>query len=154
MATSTNTGTRDVPLKFARILSETVNQAWENGVFFANTTPVTQDLMRFWFSEPFTETRNVNFHLGQRQAILNTIYIHEILKAESVFDTYASVDDAILAEMDLNYLKKDKFSHPKYCMKMATGTGKTWVLGALLLWQYLNAKHEESIPSGRYSKNF
>ena len=25
-----------------------------------------------------------------------------------------------------------------YAAKMATGTGKTWVLNALLVWQYLN----------------
>jgi type III restriction enzyme len=36
---------------------------------------------------------------------------------------------------------------------MATGTGKTWVMQALLIWQYLNAKYEEK-KSGRYTKNF
>lgn len=36
---------------------------------------------------------------------------------------------------------------------MATGTGKTWVMNALLIWQYLNARHEEK-PNGRYSTNF
>lgn len=34
-----------------------------------------------------------------------------------------------------------RYSFPRYCMKMATGTGKTWVLNALLIWQLLNA-HE------------
>ncbi|MCR4292761.1 MAG: DEAD/DEAH box helicase family protein [Candidatus Kuenenia sp.] len=56
-------------------------------------------------------------------------------------------------QMDLSYLKKDMFSHPKYCMKMATGTGKTWVMNALLIWQYLNARHEKK-PGGCYSTNF
>src|SRR4030042_1084294 len=36
---------------------------------------------------------------------------------------------------------------------MATGTGKTWVLNALLIWQYLNARFED-VPGGRYSKRF
>ena len=31
----------------------------------------------------------------------------------------------------------------KYCLKMATGTGKTWVLIALLIWQYFNAIYKE-----------
>ena len=31
-----------------------------------------------------------------------------------------------------------KHAHPKYCFKMATGTGKTWVLQALMIWQLLN----------------
>src|SRR5262249_23564678 len=35
----------------------------------------------------------------------------------------------------------------KYCLKMATGTGKTWVLMALLVWQYFNALNNEK-PHG------
>jgi type III restriction enzyme len=51
-------------------------------------------------------------------------------------------------------IKKDKYSHPKYCMKMATGTGKTWVLNALLIWQYLNAKYPTSDIKVKFTKNF
>jgi type III restriction enzyme len=32
----------------------------------------------------------------------------------------------------------------KYCLKMATGTGKRWVLMALLIWQYFNANSNEN----------
>lgn len=153
MSISLNTGTREIPLKFAREITKIVNIAWDNGEFLARATPVTQDLLRFWFSDAFVETRHINFHVGQRQAILNAIYAHEILKPESVFDLYSMISNEILAEMDLSYLRKDKFSHPKYCMKMATGTGKTWVMNALLLWQYLTARHEEK-TGGCYSTNF
>ncbi|MBI5639332.1 MAG: DEAD/DEAH box helicase family protein [Nitrospirae bacterium] len=153
MTTLLNTGTRDIPLKFAGELSAVVNNEWESGSFINKVSPITQDLLRFWFSDPFSDARSVNFHEGQRRAILNTIYVHEVLKTESVFDMYTSVSSEITSEMDLSYLNKDKFSHPKYCIKMATGTGKTWVLNALLIWQYLNAKFEEA-PSGFYSKRF
>ncbi|MBM3241809.1 restriction endonuclease subunit R [Candidatus Poribacteria bacterium] len=153
MPISTNTGTRDVPLKFAAALTKTVNAAWDSGEFLSLTTPVTQELLRFWFGDAFKDTRHINFHQGQRQAILNTIYAHEIWEVEEVFDMYAVVSPELLAEMDLTYLKRDKFNYPKYCMKMATGTGKTWVMSALLIWQYLNAKYEET-PGGRYSKKF
>lgn len=153
MAAALNTGTRDVPLKFARELTSIVNQKWKGGGFLAKATPVTQDLLRFWFDDSFCDARSINFHAGQREAILNTIYLHEILKTDSVFDMYTSVNDEITAEMDIAYLNRDSFSHPKYCLKMATGTGKTWVLNALLIWQYLNARFED-VPGGRYSKRF
>ncbi|MFZ5995457.1 MAG: DEAD/DEAH box helicase [Thermodesulfobacteriota bacterium] len=153
MTVSLNTGTRDVPLRFARELTAIVNQEWEGGGFLAKATPVTQDLLRFWFNDSFCDARSINFHAGQREAILNTIYLHEILKTDSVFDMYTSVNDEITAEMDIAYLNRDRFSHPKYCLKMATGTGKTWVLNALLIWQYLNARFED-VPGGRYSKRF
>lgn len=42
---------------------------------------------------------------------------------------------------------------PKYAVKMATGTGKTWLMHALLIWQMLNARHED-VKSGRFTKNF
>ncbi len=45
-----------------------------------------------------------------------------------------------------------KNSYPKYCLKMATGTGKTWVLQALMVWQVLNANRDPS--NERYTKNF
>lgn len=153
MPVSTNTGTRDIPLRFAASLTETVKKEWESGDLINKTSPITQDLLRFWFHDAFCDARNINFHEGQAQAILNTIYLHEILKTDSVFDMYSAVEEDITAEMDIAYLKKDKFSHPKYCLKMATGTGKTWVLNALLIWQYLNAMTEET-TSGRFSKNF
>lgn len=154
MSSSKNIGTREVPLKFAAVLTQQVKAEWENGTFFQKTTPVTQELLRFWFSPPFCDARTINFHAGQQQAILNTVYLHEILKTGGVFDMYTAVDPELTSEMDLTYLKKDKFSHPKYCLKMATGTGKTWVLGALLIWQYLNARAEEQTSERRYSKNF
>ena len=37
---------------------------------------------------------------------------------------------------------------------MATGTGKTWVLNALLIWQYLNAKYASSKSPIKFTKNF
>ena len=42
--------------------------------------------------------------------------------------------------------------HPKYCLKMATGTGKTWVLQAILYWQLLNAIRAPADP--RFTRNF
>jgi len=154
MPSSKNTGTRDLPLQFAKMLTSMVNTSWNDGTgeMMSKVTPITQDLLKYWFMPPFTE-RKYNFHMGQKQAILNTIYAHEVLKASNVFGMYEAVDDEILANMGLNEISSTKYQHPKYAVKMATGTGKTWVMNALLIWQYLNAKFEEA-KSGRYSKNF
>jgi len=147
-------GTGIVPLKLADLISKMANKEWQEGGFIEKVSPITKDLLKFWDPEgSFADLRNFNFHEGQWQAILNTIYVHEILKVKNVHDLYMSIYPELLAEMDLLDLKKDKYSHPKYCIKMATGTGKTWVLSALLIWQYLNSKHEES-SSGLFTKNF
>ena len=153
MSNPTNTGTRDIPLRLARTLTDKVNESWKNGEMMAKVTPVTRDLLTFWFTEPHTETRYANFHEGQRQAILNTIYLHEIIGVKAVKDIYENIEYELLPEIDMAEFKKAKYDIPKYAIKMATGTGKTWVMHALLIWQYLNAKYEDA-PSGRYSKNF
>ena len=147
-------GTREIPLKLANRISEQARTAWDDGSLLENVAPVTRELLRFWDSTgSFAEERDINFHKGQWQAILNTIYVQEVLKIKNVKDMYMSIYPELLQEMDLLDLKKGKYDYPKYCIKMATGTGKTWVLDAILIWQYLNSKHEET-ESGKFTRNF
>ncbi len=154
MTAAINTGTRNIPLQFAKQLTEIVNTEWEQGTFISKVSPITQDLLRFWFSPAFCDERKINFHEGQKQAILNTIYCHEILKTQSVFDMYGQISENIVDSGFLSTIKADKFAHPKYCIKMATGTGKTWCMNAIFLWQYLNAKYNENKDTCTFTKNF
>jgi hypothetical protein len=114
-------------------------------------TPLTADLLRWWFQQDCCDTRRVNFHEGQRQAILHAIYAHEILQPETLVDLYQKLaaEDLLTARRLEQVLQS---GHPKYCLKMATGTGKTWVLQALLYWQLLNAAH--SPQDKRFTRNF
>lgn len=154
MVQAKSLGTGTTPLKLAELISKMANKEWQDGSFIEKVSPITKDLLRFWDPEgSFADLRNFNFHEGQWQAILNTVYIHEILKVKNVHDLYMSIYPELLAEMDLLDLKKEKYNHPMYCIKMATGTGKTWVLSAMLIWQFLNAKYEEN-QSGIFTKNF
>ncbi len=146
-------GTGDVSLRLAQIVSQQAKSALENGSFFEKATTVTQDLIRYWFFEPHTDMRDINFHEGQKQSILNTIYLHEVLGLKTVWEVYLQLAPELLTELDAHELTKSKYQIPKYAVKMATGTGKTWVMHALLIWQVLNAKHEEE-TSGLFTKNF
>ena len=140
-------------LELAKRLSETVNAAWESGELMNRVTPTTQELLKFWFSEEYCSLRNQNFHAGQRQAILNIIYLHEMTGVRNVLQYYEQLTPDLMPVVDLGTLGKKKYQMPKYAVKMATGTGKTWVMHALLLWQMLNARHED-VKSGRFTKNF
>ncbi|WP_292460622.1 DEAD/DEAH box helicase [Methanothermococcus sp.] len=153
MRIKTIKGTGDIPLKLAESISEIVNREWESGELLEKVTPTTRDLLMYWFHDSFCEVRNINFHEGQKQSILNTIYMHEVLESKNVVDLYDNINPELLSELNITDLCQDKHNHSKYCIKMATGTGKTWVLNALLIWQYLNAKHEKE-ESGKFSKNF
>jgi len=148
-----NTMTGNIPLKLAKKITNIVNENWDSGEYLELVTPTTKELLKFWFDESYSVYRDLNFHKGQKQAILNVIYLHEILDVKNVIDMYEKVDEDLLLELDLEVLSKQKYDFAKYAFKMATGTGKTWVMNALFLWQYLNAKNETT-KSGKFSKNF
>ena len=125
----------------------------ENGdaPILEKVSPVTADLLRWWFQQDCIDGRTVNFHEGQRQAILNAIYAHEVLQVETLVDLYQKVaaEDLLVAR---RYEEVQRSAHPKYCLKMATGTGKTWVLQALAYWQLLNAARTPE--DARFTRNF
>lgn len=158
------TNEKSASLELAKRLSETVNVAWESGELMESVTPTTQELLKFWFSEEYCSLRKRNFHAGQRQAILNIVYLHEVMGVKNVLEYYQQLTPDLMPMVDLGTLGQQKYQMPNYAVKMATGTGKTWVMHALLLWQMLNARHERlrvgdgmsgmNIKSGRFTKNF
>ena len=142
----------NISLELASRLTDVVNAAWESGEMLAKVTPTTASLLKFWFNEELCN-RSRNFHEGQRQAILNIIYLHEVLGENRVLDAYEKIIPELMDSADLAQLAKPKYQFPKYAVKMATGTGKTWVMHALLIWQLLNARHED-VESGRFTQKF
>ena len=125
-------------------------------------TPTTAELLLWWFGEDMVFARQgLNFHAGQKQAILNAIVAHEVLGHErdhwTLLDLYqACAPDALLTGSRMNEVAAPKHAHPKYCFKMATGTGKTWVMQALMVWQLLNktAALAEGINDARFTRQF
>ncbi len=115
---------------------------------------ISAELLKWWFQTEFQDARAFNFHPGQRQALLNVIYAHEVLGISTLQDLYqvAAPDVMLMSTRDSETIRASKNAYPKYCLKMATGTGKTWVLQALMVWQVLNANRAPD--SGRYTKNF
>ena len=127
----------------------------EHGIadIYELVTPVSAELLRWWFGDDACQSRTFNFHPGQRQAILNVIVAHEVLDSPNLTDLYRQVcADALLEGTRLSEIAQDKHAHPKYCLKMATGTGKTWVLQALLIWQLLNKT--AALDAGRDDPRF
>ncbi len=143
----------NISLELAHRLTDVVNAAWKSGEMLEKVTPTTASLLNYWFGEGFCNERARNFHEGQRQAILNIIYLHEVMGENCVMDAYQGIIPELMDRADLAQLAKPKYQMPKYAVKMATGTGKTWVMHALLIWQMLNARHED-VESGRFTQKF
>ncbi|NUR21629.1 DEAD/DEAH box helicase family protein [Frateuria sp.] len=150
------------PLALAAGLTRRTDQlcvGLEQGIaeLYEQVTPVTAELLRWWFGDEARQSRAINFHPGQRQAILNVIVAHEVLDSPNLADLYRQVcEPALLEGTRLADVAQAKNGHPKYCLKMATGTGKTWVLQALLIWQLLNktVALNEGRDDPRFSRRF
>ena len=117
------------------ILEEKIKQAviqWrQNG--YPNISSVTRHLLEFWFKEEhiLSDGSPFKFWHCQKQAMESLIYIYEVCKYKSVYELAQGFRVTMSIDPTLDIW-------PKYCFKMATGSGKTWVMALALLWQYFN----------------
>jgi len=112
-----------------------VDQGWPG------LTQTTLELFNYWFNRD--EDTEERFHNCQRRAIETIIYCHEILQERSLKDLFERVaPEALYQHLPLKQ-EVESIPFTKYALKMATGSGKTWVLAALLIWQYFNKMNSE-----------
>jgi len=120
------------------------DQGWQG------VTQTTYELLAYWFNRG--EETDEKFHDCQRRAVETVIYCHEVLGIETLKQAFEKFAPEALAASATLSEEVQSLPFTKYCLKMATGTGKTWVLAALLVWQYFNALNNER--PGKYSAHF
>jgi type III restriction enzyme len=99
---------------------------WRTGGY-QGVTPVTRQLLNYWNDE----SRERKLFFCQIEALETVIYLTEVAKSYG--------DSWILNQLDsANNLANPDLS--RIAMKMATGTGKTVVMGMLIAWQTINKK--------------
>lgn len=120
-----------------------VDQGW------SGITQTTLNLFNYWFLRG--EDTEERFYSCQRRAIETIVYCHEILKTENLQELFERITpEALYQHLPLKQ-EVEAIPFPKYALKMATGSGKTWILAALLIWQYFNKINNEK---GDYSYRF
>ena len=109
-------------------------KAWrEDG--YNGISDTTRILLNYWF---YTDHRLPNgrkfaYHYFQREAVETLIYLYEVTKVrrhKNLVETFAT-------RSNLRLLQYDDFG--RYCVKMATGSGKTKVISLAIAWQFFNA---------------
>jgi len=98
------------------------------------TTRVTRELLDFWFNNPDRKSDKQLF-FAQREAIETAVWLNEAA-ARSNAGQYILNKLSEAQESGGN----DSFSLPRIAFKMATGTGKTVVMAALILYHYFNRR--------------
>lgn len=113
---------------------------------YDGASKTTKSLLKFWFfQEHGNGERPFRFFFSQREAIESIIFLYEVAKARDkyelmCFDSSQRVSGGMFDE-----------TWTRYVVKMATGSGKTKVMGLALVWSYFHKLYEEDSP---LSKDF
>lgn len=106
---------------------------------YPGVTETTALLLNYWFhaDHRLPNGRAFRYHDAQREAIETLVYLYEVVKVRRHKDLLERFAASI---PDLRLLQYDDFA--RYCVKMATGSGKTKVMALAIAWQYFNAVAE------------
>jgi type III restriction enzyme len=125
-------------------------RAWKAGGY-KGITDTTRVLLHHWF---FTDHRlptglPFKYHASQQEAIETLVFVWEFEKIRTrkgLLERYAQ---------DLRDLRLPPFDDfARYCVKMATGSGKTKVMALAVAWQFFNAAREQDDIAKDYAKTF
>lgn len=106
---------------------------------YKGVTDTTRTLLNFWFrtDHRLPNSRLFQYHDSQREAMETLVHLYEVegvRRHKDLLEKYAS------SIPNLRLLQYDDFA--RYCVKMATGSGKTKVMSLVVAWQYFNAVAE------------
>lgn len=168
-------GRRPSELLLVEGLREQVDE-WRNSGY-EDASEVTRRLFRYWFDRDHhvPEFGTLRYHFAQREAIETLVYVVEVLgnrdvvalveevagsRHQELFGASLMVETPVgksrrlrrtdsegrvrLQELPLPDLRR-------YAFKMATGSGKTWVMALAIVWSYFHGKF---VPGSDLSTNF
>lgn len=95
-------------------------------------------LLNFWFNQEHLIGQTIfSFFFSQREAIEAIIYLYEVVKAKDKYELmkFDSSERVSIGMFDETWTR--------YVVKMATGAGKTKVMGLTLVWSYFHKLYEE-----------
>lgn len=146
---------------------------------YIGATDTSKELLAYWFEQshpPVFGMELFNFYFCQREAIETIIYLYEVKKyqdIEPLLEEYHEkyegnlFSSEIEITQDLEGKRKVKRYFPeldqigeqelpeknllRYAIKMATGSGKTFVMAFVVVWSYFNRVRENN---NRYADNF
>jgi type III restriction enzyme len=143
-----------VPLACVNEIRQRVRRWREEG--YPGVTAVTRRLLEHWNAEP--PEREQRLFFCQREAVETIIWLHEAHPADRqglMVDTFSedadeSLEDAALRRAAAGArdgtvrvpLAQAHTPFVRYGCKMATGTGKTLVMGMVIAWSVLNKLHD------------
>ena len=118
---------------------------------YVGATETSKYLLNWWFARPHLipqadgGVEEFQYYFAQREALETIVYLHDVVGIKDKidlmrFDSTGAVSANMFDE-----------SWERYVVKMATGAGKTKVLGLALAWSFFNKLYESD---SNLSRNF
>ncbi len=109
---------------------------------YQGASDTSKSLLNFWFNQEHLigqtngATDRFSFFFSQREAIESIIYLYEVANAKDKYELmrFDSSQRVSAGMFDENWTR--------YVIKMATGAGKTKVMGLTLVWSYFHKLYE------------
>jgi type III restriction enzyme len=106
---------------------------------YKGATGTSRQLLNYWFHTDHRLRNGTAFryHDAQREAIETLVFVYEVAQTRrhrDLLERFAPNAPGI------HVLQYDDF--PRYCIKMATGSGKTKAIALAIAWHYFNAVAE------------
>ena len=116
---------------------------------YAGADPTSRALLNWWFNTPHLQpdprgaSLEFKYYFAQREAVETIIYLHDVVQLKDRYDLmrYNSSGLVSTGMFDENWRR--------YVIKMATGSGKTKVLGLILAWSFFHKTYEEGSDLAR-----
>lgn len=170
-------GRRPSKMLLVNKLRDAVNEWREKG--YPGATDTSKQLLAYWFDQSHLSEGSrepFHFYFCQREAIETIIYLFEVKRyddlaplIEEFQDDYPGnlFDSRAEISLDMDNVRRIKRYFPeleqvgeqdlpeenllRYAVKLATGAGKTFVMGLVIVWSYFNRLREKE---NRYADNF
>lgn len=118
-------------------------EKWRNESY-VGASETSKSLLNFWFNqEHLIGQDKFQFFFSQREAVESIIYLYEVANARDKYELmkFDSSQRVSTGMFDENWTR--------YVVKMATGSGKTKVMGLTLVWSYFHKLYEDGSTLSR-----
>jgi len=108
---------------------------------YPGTTRVSKELLNFWFNNPERHP-HLKLFFAQQEAVETAVWLNEVAEKSNAGQHILNILQS--GQNSVSNDKNDCLS--RIAFKMATGTGKTVVMGCLILYHYFNRQEYRGDP--------
>jgi len=134
-------------------------QEWRSADY-PHVSEISKTLLKYWFGEDSDKNNTFRLFFAQQEVIESLIWLNEVAFMGKTEGNLGNELQTLLAEANLVPIDgkatlNPEEALPRLAFKMATGTGKTTVMAAFIVYHYFNRKYYKGESIGkRYADKF